>query len=328
MSKKVRWLSLVFAFSFVAILGLSLIFSSTIQAQELGNRTSVATNHEENEEQFELEDSCEFSLSGAFTWALCSVFDLITVGLTGLEELIVGKDCEDEACDNRGGLIRVDSSDYNRVFKDSNGQDLSYKNAWAGVRNLMTFAVVGTALFMVISTTLDFGVFSNYTVKKYLPRLVVGTILIQLSWVLGDLFIYFVNSMGDLLSAVIYEAFPEAAEFRLSKIVDTSNWFEQLVIAGGAGLAGYAALVVLLPILGTLGLGLLAGWLFLELRQYIIILLLVLSPLGLAFWILPGNDRAWRFYSKSFFYLILLYPIIVLIITSAKIFSYLINMSG
>ena len=97
----------------------------------------------------------------------------------------------------------------------------------------MTLAVVGTALFMVISTALDIGFFKNYTVKKYMPRLVAGTILIQFSWTLGDFAIQATNQMGDLLKALMFSAVPEAINFGLNNILDGGGITVLLVSSGG-----------------------------------------------------------------------------------------------
>ncbi|MYB40353.1 hypothetical protein F4X86_03775 [Candidatus Saccharibacteria bacterium] len=253
-------------------------------------------------------DSCEFKLSGlGFGYLACSAAGAISGGLVWLEGA---------AKDN----LRLDRGDYTQAFPDGGGQ-FTYKDAWANIRTFMTFAVVGTALFMVISTALDAGFFSNYTVKKYLPRLVVGTILIQFSWALGDLFIQLTNQLGDFMESILYAAVPGAKDHGLAQIFGGGNFAS--FFAGGVGVAA-AIWAILLPVGFTAIVFLFIGWMFLVARKYMLIMLLILGPLGLALWVLPGSDRAWRFYSKTFFYLLLFYPIVVTTIAAGKIFSYLV----
>ena len=255
--------------------------------------------------------SCEFQLSGiGIGYLACWAAEAISGGLNWLESA---------AKEN----LRLDGKDYTQTFPDEDGGQFTYKDAWANIRNFMTFAVVGTALFMVISTALDIGFFSNYTVKKYLPRLIIGTILIQFSWALGDLFIQLTNQLGDFMESILYAAVPGSREHGLAEIFGGGNFVSFFTGAAGIAASG-AILTALLPVGFTAIAFLFVGWLFLVARKYMLIMLLILGPLGLALWVLPGSDRAWRFYSKTFFYLLLFYPIVVTTIAAGKIFSYLI----
>ena len=229
--------------------------------------------------------TCEAQWSGlGFGWMLCWFFTGISESLEILEEA---------AYDH----MVIDRSDYQEEFTTSTDDKFTYKDAWVNIRNLMTFFIVGTALFMVISTALDIGFFSNYTVKKYLPRLIVGTILIQFSWALGDLAIQLANQMGDLISALLFSAFPGAKDHRLEDIFDGGGF---TLLTGLAASAQLYALgwSVLLPAGFTGLMMLLVGFLFLLVRESLVILLLILTPLGLALWILPGSDRAWDSISR------------------------------
>ena len=253
-------------------------------------------------------NSCEVRVNSTLSWAVCPIFGGIADGLEWTEETIYSD------------YLTIKSEDYQKEFSNVEG-GFTYKNAWGNIRNFMTFAIIGTALFMVLSTALDVGFFSNYTVKKYLPRLVVGTILIQFSWALGDLFIQAANQLGDLMGALLYASVPEAESYRLTNIFDGGNFMDTLIVVG----AGIASWFVLLPLSITALSFFFFGFLFLVARKYLIILLLILTPLGLALWVLPGNDKAWGFYFKTFFYILLIYPVITIVTAAAKIFAYLVG---
>ena len=224
------------------------------------------------------------------------------------------------------GFLTLESSEYDEAVQLQKNRGFTYKAAWRAVRDITSYAIVGTALFMIIATALNIGFFSNYTVKKYLPRLVVGTILIQFSWTLGDFMIQFTNQLGDMVSALVFSSFPEAKDHGIDDIFD--GGFSTLIAGGALGsyaiVAVYLNWAIILPVVFTGFVAFVLGFMFLIARKYIIIMSLILSPLGLAFWILPGNDRAWRFYSKIFMYSLLFYPIIILVISFAKVFSYII----
>ncbi|MCY3804591.1 MAG: hypothetical protein OXF85_01870 [Candidatus Saccharibacteria bacterium] len=256
--------------------------------------------------------NCEV-LAGWLSWTICPLLEAATGILNWAET---------QAIDS----LRIDSSKYNQPANQpavDNDPHYLYE-LWSTMRDFVTYAIIGTALFMIISTAFDIGVFKNYTVKKYLPKLVAGTIFIQFSWILGDLMIQGFTQLGDLVASIIYGIAPtELRGWGLDKIlggggIETDGLS---IIAVGGAVWGW---VLLLPVMFTLAIGLFIAYLFLVFRKILIIALLVFGPIGLALWILPGNDRAWRFYFKTFFYLLLLYPVIVTIIAFGKFFSWLI----
>ena len=268
----------------------------------LGPTQSVVPDHDNQ--------NCDLQLSGVgFGYAVCWLLRGTSGILHYMESVIYSQ-------------LTVERSDYQNQFS-SNSQAFSYKDAWRNMRDFATYSIIGTALFMIISTALDAGLFKNYTVKKYLPRLVAGTILIQFSWVLGDFLIQSFTQLGDLLSALLFASFPGAEEHGLEEIFG-SGGVSSLLGAGITAAGIWAGWATLLPALTAGAIMLAIGFLFLIARKYLIIFLLILSPLGLALWILPGNDKAWNFYAKMFFYLVALYPIIALTIAAGKIFSYII----
>ncbi len=259
--------------------------------------------------------SCETEIPGDLAWIGCSALRLADNTLQAFDETI-------------DGLLKVESEEYSNP---------GYRSAWNNIRYLATISVVVTAMFMVISTALDFGFFSNYTVKKYIPRLVIGTIAIQLSWVIAGLSSDLVNELGDGIKLLLASPFGSGNidSFSLANIFGANrvDVFGFGTIGGGD--VGSAAAISGVGIVGSLGLFgalsvaysglifLIIAYVFLVLRQIIIIALIVMSPIGVAFWILPGNDNAWNAYRKTFFGLLMLYPILVAMITIGKIFAYL-----
>lgn len=193
-----------------------------------------------------------------------------------------------------------------------------YKQAWSGMRTFATVFIVITAFVMIFSTAIDAGIVSNYTVKKYLPRLVIGTIAIQASWVMSLLIIDFFTAISDGIEYFLFSPFADAAQdFSLTTL------FESTVGAGAAGFAapGGAVLVASLGLFGVLSMAwtvataFLIGWFALVIRKLLIFTLVIMSPLGISLWILPGSDKAWGLYRKLFF--ILLYVEITMVSISA-----------
>lgn len=215
------------------------------------------------------------------------------------------------------GLLSVTSADYDP-------SSAGYKTAWSNLKNVATFAVVITALFMVISTALDFGFFSNYTIKKYLPRFAVSVIVMQLSWFLFTLSIDVITALGDGIEGIMFGAFNGGApsNINLSQIFG-SDAGGALFAAGGGAVAGF--LLGSLTVFGVAAMALgvfvsmLTAFVVLVIRKILILLLLVISPLAIAAWVLPGSDKVWGFWRTTFFSLLFMYPVIVAMLAAGKI---------
>ena len=124
------------------------------------------------------------------------------------------------------------------------------------------------------------------------------------------------------MQALFFSAFPGAEKQSLEEIFD--GGIDTLLGSGVAAAGIWGAWPIITANLAVGALLFFVGFLFLVARKYLIIFLLILTPLGLALWILPGNDKAWNFYAKFFFYLVAIYPIIALTIAAGKIFSFVI----
>lgn len=272
-------------------------------------------------------DACDGGIG--IDWALCSLLWGVSNGIEAIERQIYS-------------FLRIDRVSYQPNDCDgtaSESRACNYYDAWGNIRNLMTLAVVGTAILMVLATALDFGWFSNYTVKKYLARLIVGVILMIMSWAIGDFIIHISNQLGGFAGNVITAPFEGASEIGLESIFSGTEdkgvaEGTSIAVAGaGAVAVGIVALsggLGLVPVLLTAALGLLAiifGFMFLVFREMVIIAMLVFAPLGVALWFLPGSDRMWKLYYKTFLSLVFIYPIIVSVIAFGRVFIWVLQQS-
>ncbi len=299
-----------------------------------GPSTSTPPENSESEDSTNalVADNPEQACSGptlrSLDWLWCGLLDSISDGIESLERSIYGH-------------LRIDREKYQGVNCDGNNPTgpCNYRKAWSNVRNLTTLAIVGTALVMVIATALDFGWFSNYTVKKYLARLIAGTILVQLSWAVGDFIIVFGNQLGSFIGGVITAPFQgstvgtvNAEDIGLAEVFPRVG-ATYAVSAGflALGAAAWFGFIGIFPIVLTLiagGLMILAGFMFLVFREFMIIMLLVAAPFGVALWFLPGSDKTWRLYYRTFLSLVLIYPIIVAVIAAGRSFIWVLLNSG
>jgi len=66
----------------------------------------------------------------------------------------------------------------------------------------------------------------------------------------------------------------------------------------------------------------------LTLRKVIVVFLLVLAPMAIVFWILPGTDKWWKMWKDNFVKLMLMFPIIIGFVSAGRIFAYIASGMG
>src|SRR3990167_2716448 len=212
--------------------------------------------------------------------------------------------------------------------KDSLGdQREEVKKAWNNFRILVSGLVVILMLVMVISQAIGGGLFDAYTVKKMLPRLVIGVILIQLSWPIFSWVINFVDDLGRGLADIIYAPFGGADALDLNKIMEpfvgadviAFNWFGVLGIVALGVVAPFLILGLILAVL----IAIFAGFLTLLFRKILIILALITVPVALIAWMMPneGLRRYWKLWWDNFLKALMMFPLIILIIAGGRIFA-------
>lgn len=261
-------------------------------------------------------NSCE-AAGGAMGWIMCPVVNLIDGSLNWLDTQIQG-------------LLSIDENKYT---------DPQLKLAWQTFRNIAFIILIPIMLVMVIGTALGMEMFSAYTVKKALPRMVIAAIFITLSWYICSFLISLFNVVGGGLLGLMTTPFGESGNMNLSTLFGGSGQDYGGAVAqwmgGSAMLIALAALVTtpgglglillyLAPILLAVG----GAFLVLLLRQLFIIALILLAPLAILAWIFPGNDKLWKFWWGTFSKLLIMFPLIMVIIGAGRIFAWLLNETG
>jgi hypothetical protein len=174
--------------------------------------------------------------------------------------------------------------------------------------------------------------FSAYTIKKVLPRLLIAVILIQISWWLTTTVIAINNDIAHGIEALFYAPFGGIKGLTINEILATANHISvgevaSIGIFGGAAAgvgfiaAGASSLLGIFALALTAVIGAIIAVFTLVLRRAVLIMLIVISPLAVAAWVLPGTEKIWKIWYESFSKLLLMYPLIMLMIASGKIFA-------
>lgn len=249
------------------------------------------------------EGSCEAN-NGGFAWVGCALLEVMD-GIVGFLDSQIRSllTVQTGALDQDGGL----------------------KKAWGVMRNFAYLILIPMMLIMVIGTAVGFGPFDAYTVKKALPRMVSAVIFMSISYYLCLFLINVSNDVGKGIFNLITLAAPGGQVNSLTDVFGggAGTLFSGLS-AGGLVIAGFTGAVTW-GVLGSFALvtvvALLIGYVVLVIRQVLIIMLLVLSPIAILVWIFPGNDKLWNIWKTTFTALLMMFPLIMILIAAGRFFA-------
>lgn len=199
------------------------------------------------------------------------------------------------------------------IFKDQENGGL--EQAWKFFRDIANAVFAVIFLWVIFSQISNVGV-SNYGIKKILPRLIIGALLVNLSFYLCQLAVDLSNILGFSLKGVLEGAASKVGT--QSAEVGTFNTF----IIGGIALVGvglFIFLAVSIPTLLALLLALIVVLVILIVRQAAVILLIAVSPLAFAAWLLPNTENLFKKWVSMFRGLLIVFPVISLLYGAGKL---------
>lgn len=249
-------------------------------------------------------ETCESS-GGALAWLACPLLQMIDGAAGALTDLVEE-------------TLTIESNKY---------ENDSLTNTWRSMRNIALLILVPMMLFMVIGTALEFGPFDAYTVKKALPRMFIAVMFIVLSLEITQFFVNLSNVVGRGIEGLMLTATnsPESLGDYYTK--KDGALFSYSLFSYGAysyftggitlGIASSFALVTFLALL--------IAYIVLVLRELLILALMMIAPLAILVWIFPGNDKLWKIWRTTFTAMLMMFPLIIILITSGKIFAGLID---
>jgi hypothetical protein len=251
--------------------------------------------------------SCESAGSTGLEWILCPVlriFDSMINTFTGILE----------------NLLDFDVSTY---------LNPQVKSSWNIIKNIASALLIIIMLIAIIAQAVGGGPIDAYTLRKILPRLVIAVILIQISWFMLIWVINVANDVGYGVRDLITAPFGGWGKLDLNHLIAPLSDSGQITLA--ALFTGLVAAVWIsgITIGGVALLGIsavasdLLAFVFLLLRQVFIILSVILFPIALIAWILPGTQRYWKLWWDNFIKLLFLFPMIMVLIYGGRIFAHI-----
>ncbi len=210
--------------------------------------------------------------------------------------------------------------------------------AWSSMRNIANVVFVIAFMIIIYSQITSAGI-SNYGIKKMLPKLMVSAILINVSFWICVLAI----DVSNVLGSSIYNVLSGFATSGTGSGTATVSWVSVITVLlggaaagaltfggvtiaatalGGAGALGTALLWLALPMLIAVSIAILIGVTVLALRQALIIILVFVSPLAFAAYLLPNTQVWFDKWRKLFTTMLVFYPLFAILFGGASIASW------
>lgn len=212
------------------------------------------------------------------------------------------------------------------------GEASATYEAWHGFRRVANILFVIILLFVIFSQLTGFGI-DNYGIKKSLPRIIIAAVLVNLSFIICQLAIDLSNIIGgsiyDFLSGLggklsIPSAFASGSSAGSATTTTATMALAAGVIYGGVfvitnGILG--TIIILLIALVSAVVALLGLFLLLSVRQSLLIMIVILSPLAIICYMLPNTKNLFDRWLKIFEGLIFVFPICGLVVGGGMLAS-------
>jgi hypothetical protein len=220
------------------------------------------------------------------------------------------------------------SIDTNEIFCGEGTCD-AYYQAWKQFRNIALGLLVLVGLIVLISQALGLEILDAYTIKKMLPRVLVASIGITLSWTIMQFLISFTNDLGFAVRHLIYAPFADlGGEIDLSfgSEPGVGNGIANVFFGTGAVAVGGAAvwflqLGLFLSYALTAAMAVLVAIIVLILREVLILMLIFFAPIAIIAYALPNTQKIYNLWSDSFMKALMMFPLIAAFIASGRVFS-------
>jgi hypothetical protein len=190
---------------------------------------------------------------------------------------------------------------------------------WKAFRDLTNALLVIIFLFVIFGNATAIGI-DAYSFKKAIPRLIVAAVGIQISYFITAFLVDLGNVLGAGIQGLANSAFLDQIGRQLTP--NAQSWSSPAELGTNVIILGVAGIIVnafelwgfFLPLILVVGFAVMSFLLSIFARQLIISILIVISPLAIAAWVLPNTEKYFKLWWENLFKAIMMYPIIMLIL--------------
>ncbi len=221
------------------------------------------------------------------------------------------------------------------MMSDAAAKDKLQKQ-WSVFANLANVAFVIVFLIVIFSQVSGWGM-DNYSLKRMMPRLIVGAILVNASFWICAIAVDMSNVLGTNLKELLTQSAGSGAnngtwESVMSSILTGTAVVGTAIVIGavGAALSGgfFALLGLALPVLIGALVAIFTVFLILVARQALITILIVLAPLAFVANLLPNTEQWYKRWQKAFMGVLVVFPAIAILFGGAQLAAGILMSAG
>lgn len=189
----------------------------------------------------------------------------------------------------------------------------------SGVITIANLFYVVIFLLIIFSSSLPLGL-DNYTIKKMLPKFIAAVIMTQFAYVICGIVVDFFNLLGVIVPNILFSLplgtnlpTPGGAGGVTPGEIIQSGLQGAVLVNFAAGAVLFVSTVgwILILVLAIIALvAIVVAFIYIVLRYLIIYILILLSPLAFAAWVLPGTEKFFYNWWKNYIRVNAVFPMI------------------
>ena len=242
------------------------------------------------EEKEEDQENCKIDYIG---WFICPIVNTLASMSEGA----------------RAQLINMLTVDAKSILGDtSDGSVYSY---WSKIRDYANILFVVFFLFVIYSQMTGYGL-DNYGIKRMLPKLIIGVIVVNASFYICGLLVDLSNVVGS--SAFNFVSTAAVGDIPAGDWSNSdSGWINKIAAGALILTVGYFALAAVISMLLFVVITAVTTIFLLGVREAIIIMCIVLSPLAFVAMIMPNTEGLYKKWWSAFKAALMVYPMVGLV---------------
>ncbi len=275
--------------------------TQTNDSTEPGNDHTSSEESSDSSED-EKSPSC-YQVVGNLSWIVCPVTTAASGVVDGLYSII-------------NNFLVIEPITFN--------EDASIYIVWSYARSITNILFIIFILVAIFSQLTGAG-FSNYNIKKILPRIIIAAVLVNLSFIICSLAVDASNVIGASTRG-FFDSITETVKASSANLIGDISW-KQIVgqifgtVGATAGTAGVAALaigaaggiqkvmILLIPVVLGAVASLIIGIFTIALRQVVVALLVMISPLAFVAYLLPNTEKYFQKWLNLLKQMLFFYPV-------------------
>ena len=288
--------------------------SETTETNVDSNEGETSQNSEQNSSKTSTGDSCQNSL-GAIGWLVCPTTGKIAEAVDWLYDKIQGILT----------INPISAEDGSPIYE-----------IWKYCLSITNIVFVIFLLVVIYSQITGYGI-TNYGIKKALPKLIVTAVMVNLSFLICSLAVDVSNIVGNGIRGVftaVQESVMAGNGMTAETQVSYAGMFGALTggtaLAVGAGVIAFetGAIWMLIPTLLGAIVAVATGLITIALRQAVVALLIMISPLAIVAYILPNTEQWFKKWKQLLTTMLVFYPMFSLLFGASSLAGFAIIASA